>query len=200
MSLLESHLYDAMDELQQLGLSIEESFLIAQKRLGKTKELTSEYGKVNTKIYFINKLTPYLKGILLFMAFTTLTNLLVNAALMIASNLGLAMQSLQYVSIGTLIMASLVLVLIGYRVYKNMRLLTKLTAIPTLISVILIGKLATVFSTPYMLRSGAISMFDYGNLQANITIYNLIFGLCILLFSFAVFYRSKRAHNIKISE
>jgi len=57
-----------------LGLSIEESLLIAKKRIGNVEDLTTEFGKVNKEVYFRNRIIPYLKGILLFMAFLTTTD------------------------------------------------------------------------------------------------------------------------------
>ncbi len=145
---LESHLLDEIDELQRLGLNTEESLLIAKNRIGNTKELTTEYGKVNKNIYFRNKIIPYLKGILLFMAFITITNLLANLSVIIAKNVGIDSENLNYVSIGILIFSSLALSIFAYNKYKNMSLNSrKLTNIPFLVSVIVISKLLTFFST-----------------------------------------------------
>ena len=44
---LESHLRDEMHELQLLGLSFEESLLVAKNRIGNIKNLATEFGKVN---------------------------------------------------------------------------------------------------------------------------------------------------------
>lgn len=43
---LESHIHDEIENLQNLGLSEEESFLIAEKRIGKIESLAIEYSKV----------------------------------------------------------------------------------------------------------------------------------------------------------
>ena len=198
---LESHLYDEIDELQQLGLSTEESLLIAKTRIGNTKELTTEFGKVNEEVYFRNKIIPYLKGILLFMAFITTTNLLTNSSLIIANSIGINSEYLNYVSIGILIFSSSALSIFAYNKYKDMSLNSrKLTSIPILISVIVVGKLLTFFSTLFITRSGSIGISDFGNLQMNLSVYNLIFGLFILTISFVVFYSSKRENKVKISE
>lgn len=45
---LKAHLYDTSESLLQKGLSEEEAFLIAARRLGQADELAVEYGKVNT--------------------------------------------------------------------------------------------------------------------------------------------------------
>lgn len=44
------HLYDSTEALQQHGLSEEESFIIASKRIGKVEVLNEEYSKVNTSL------------------------------------------------------------------------------------------------------------------------------------------------------
>ena len=198
---LESHLLDEIDELQRLGLNTEESLLIAKNRIGNTKELTTEYGKVNKNIYFRNKIIPYLKGILLFMAFITITNLLANLSVIIAKNVGIDSENLNYVSIGILIFSSLALSIFAYNKYKNMSLNSrKLTNIPFLVSVIVISKLLTLFSTLFITRSGSFGISDFGNLQMNLSVYNLLFGLFILTISFVSFYVSKRENKVKISE
>ncbi len=56
---LTAHLYDATDALKQRGLSEEEAFTIACKRLGNEAVLTDEYSKVNTSVK-TNKIWAYL--------------------------------------------------------------------------------------------------------------------------------------------
>ena len=56
---LTAHLYDATEELKKRGLSEEEAFTIACKRLGNENVLTEEYSKVNTSIN-TNKIWAYL--------------------------------------------------------------------------------------------------------------------------------------------
>jgi hypothetical protein len=56
---LTAHLYDATDALKQHGLSEEEAFTIACKRLGNEEILTDEYSKVNTSVK-TNKIWAYL--------------------------------------------------------------------------------------------------------------------------------------------
>lgn len=56
---LSAHLFDATDSLRRLGLSEEEAFLIASKRLGNEETLTEEYSKVNPSIK-MNKVWAYL--------------------------------------------------------------------------------------------------------------------------------------------
>ncbi len=68
---LESHMWDEISRLQDLKLTDEEAFVLAKHQLGANDELVTEYGKVNHKLYFVNRLTPYLKGMLLFIALST---------------------------------------------------------------------------------------------------------------------------------
>ncbi|MEM6718159.1 MAG: permease prefix domain 1-containing protein [Bacteroidota bacterium] len=66
---LESHLWDEMETLQRAGLSPEEAFIIAKRRIGKVQELTTEFEKVHKSVFFRNKMIPYLKGMLVFLIF-----------------------------------------------------------------------------------------------------------------------------------
>jgi hypothetical protein len=56
---LSTHLYDETEDLQKHGLSEEEGFFIACKRLGNKELLTQEYSKVNTSVN-TNKIWAYL--------------------------------------------------------------------------------------------------------------------------------------------
>ncbi|MFD2162347.1 hypothetical protein ACFSJU_08070 [Paradesertivirga mongoliensis] len=56
---LSAHLYDATDSFISLGLSQEEAFVIACKRLGNEEVLTKEYSKVNPSIK-MNQIWAYL--------------------------------------------------------------------------------------------------------------------------------------------
>ena len=56
---LSAHLYDATDSLTKSGLSEEEAFIIACKRLGNEEVLTEEYSKVNPYVK-MNKIWAYL--------------------------------------------------------------------------------------------------------------------------------------------
>lgn len=198
---LESHLHDEIDELLLIGLSIEESLLIAKCRIGNTKELTTEYGKVNKEIYLRNKIVPYLKGILLFIAFTAITNLISNISLLIANRIGINGENLNYVSIGTLILSSSVFFTFAYIKYKNMSLNTqKLTSIPFLISLVILSRLLALFSNMYITNSRFIELIDYANFHMNLNVYNIIFILFIVTISFLTYNSSKRENKVKISE
>jgi hypothetical protein len=59
---LESHLRDSIAALQAKGLSAEEAFIIATRRIGPRKALESEFGKVNGTLLWLER------GLLILMA------------------------------------------------------------------------------------------------------------------------------------
>lgn len=196
---LESHLYDEIQELQKLGLSIEESMLIAKNRIGNIEELTTEFSKVNKEVCFRKEIIPYLKGILLFIAFISITDLLINFSILIANRIGVNDGNLNFVSIGLLIFSTIILLIFSYKKYKNISLdMRKLTSIPILVSAIIVTKLLTFLSFPILARS--IKVSDFGILQMNLSVYKLIFGMFILIVSCIVFYSSKKENKMKIVE
>ena len=195
---LESHLRDEIDELQLLGLSIEESLLIAKNRIGNVEDLKTEFGKVNNDFHSKNRIIPYLKGILFFIAFITLTELITGFSVIIANKLGFN-ENLNSISIGILTISTLILLIIGYIKFTNTSLdLRKLTNIPILVSVILVSTILKYLSTVFITRSVGIS--ELGSLMMNLNVYKMIFGLFILIFSFIVFYSLKRENKVKIAE
>lgn len=60
---LESHLHDSLTSLQASGLSIEESFLIATRRIGESGSLSREFGKVNEGNVWSHRILWMLIGI-----------------------------------------------------------------------------------------------------------------------------------------
>jgi hypothetical protein len=60
---LESHLRDSVARLQTGELSVEESFLIASRRIGGTQQLETEFGKLNRNSIWLDRLLWMLIGI-----------------------------------------------------------------------------------------------------------------------------------------
>ncbi len=56
---LSAHLYDATDSLTKFGLSEEEAFIIACRRLGNEDVLAEEYSKVNPSVK-MNRIWAYM--------------------------------------------------------------------------------------------------------------------------------------------
>lgn len=72
---LEAHLQDEMELLLTKDLSEEESFYVAQKRLGQIKELSVEYNKVYTHRSIFSKVLPLINGMLIFISILCVFNL-----------------------------------------------------------------------------------------------------------------------------
>lgn len=64
LSELEAHLHDSMAALRRQGLSDEEVFLIATRRLGAPARLADEFGKVNPAKVWLDRLVWALVGML----------------------------------------------------------------------------------------------------------------------------------------
>lgn len=60
---LESHLGDSVDALQISGLSTEEAFVIATRRIGREASLEAEYGKINIRSVWLDRFFWMLVGI-----------------------------------------------------------------------------------------------------------------------------------------
>jgi hypothetical protein len=64
---LQNHLDDQIENLKHLGLSDEESFWIAAKRIGEPGLLKNEFGKVHDSNLSVKNITLMIQGILLFL-------------------------------------------------------------------------------------------------------------------------------------
>ncbi len=60
---LETHLRDSVATLQTQGLSTEEAFVVATGRIGKNSLLDSEFGKINSKAVWLDRMFWMLIGI-----------------------------------------------------------------------------------------------------------------------------------------
>jgi hypothetical protein len=59
---MECHLQDSVRELQTRGLSEEEAFAIAMRRVGSAASLTAEFGKLNSSAIWIDRMLWMLIG------------------------------------------------------------------------------------------------------------------------------------------
>jgi len=194
---LESHLQDEIHELLKLGLSNAESLLIAKNRIGNIEKLTTEYGKVNNEVYFRNTITPYVKGILFFLTYISIAELLPNLSILIAKKIGIHEGYLHLVSIELLILLTFILLVFFYKKYKNGNFnMRKLTNIPVLVSTIIVSKILTYLSTTILLDS--IEVTTFGIMGAVLYGYQILFGLFILTISCIIYYSSRQENKIKI--
>lgn len=188
---LESHLLDEIHNLNGLGLTDEESFMVAKRRIGEVKFLATEYGKVNKKLYFLNRILPYLKGILLYLAFIKLLNFLSTGVAIVSQEFGINIMHLNAISIGSLFLGSLgvfLYILDGYKQGKFRA--SNLIEIPVLVGVILISEVLIIFSRNSLISSIGIEYF--GRLQMNLSVYGLIVLVSIVALSCFVFLTNKK--------
>ena len=79
---LEGHLRDSVAELEGRGLTEEEAFLLAARRLGNPAGLASEFAKVNRGQVWLNRLLWMLVGIQVWGLLATVSHLAADAAVL----------------------------------------------------------------------------------------------------------------------
>lgn len=195
ISELESHLLDEIDQLKQQGLNPEESLLIAKKRIGNVTDLDVEFGKVNRHFHFRNKIIPYLKGALLFIAFIIVTELFINVSLLLVKKIGVFSENLNFVTIGLLIFFTIAMSIFFYRKYRKGNFKIRILNIPFLASIIVIGKFLYYGTLLLLVREA--TPHDFGILNISLTIYQLLFGTFIIITTCLLFYFSNRDKKTK---
>lgn len=86
---LESHLRDEMDQLQKLGLSEQEAFMVGAHRLGEPAALAGEFAKVNKSLWLRTKVFYAGCGLFAYLTTAALSEALSKAFLLIVISLGL---------------------------------------------------------------------------------------------------------------
>ncbi len=76
---LEAHLKDSMVKLQSAGLSVEESFQIATRRLGSIETLENEFGKVNVERVWLERAFWMLAGLQVYVLASSLARVAAQA-------------------------------------------------------------------------------------------------------------------------
>lgn len=82
---LASHLRASVHKLKTAGLSEEEAFFVAARRLGGLDELSSEFGKVNDGLVWRARLLWMVAGAVAFLATINLANLAASASMVLCS-------------------------------------------------------------------------------------------------------------------
>jgi len=119
---LEAHLRDAVPGLQAAGLSPEEAFLIATRRIGPREALESEFRKINATRAWLNK--PSLVGLRFAMVFMILSLIGVGGAIEAAKRRAISDSVIQLSwhlfsgVFGALFVVMSILGLIGYVVLR----------------------------------------------------------------------------------
>ncbi len=104
---LESHLRDQIDQLTLSGLSSEEAFWIAQRRIGNAKNLPCEFAKVNGSAVFRRRLQWMLVGIMAYLLIIVLSHLASVAGTLAAFGAGFHGYSAGWIGQGAQILVTL---------------------------------------------------------------------------------------------
>jgi hypothetical protein len=196
---LESHLLDEIQALRKIGLNEEESFLVASKRIGTIEHLTSEFSKINRKVYLRNRILLVLKGMLAFIGFMAITELVTNTSVLIAGKLGLNNNQLNWLSIIVLTSLSITIFTIIFNKYKKEKInVSIVTNIPFLVITIIITKFLNLLSLIALTRY--VTPQNFGVLRHNLNLFELSFAVLILILSTVLFYTLKKNQKLKLAE
>jgi hypothetical protein len=97
---LEAHLRDAIDKLASSGLSPEEAFLVASRRLGTAGGLTTEFAKVNGQEIWLTRVLWMVGGVLAALLLENLSSTAANLALVANASFQLEGQPLVWLVLG----------------------------------------------------------------------------------------------------
>lgn len=197
---LESHMWDEISRLQDLKLTDEEAFVLAKHQLGANDELVTEYGKVNHKLYFVNRLNPYLKGMLLFIALSTfIERFHVSGYLtMKILNIGSVMSAVYSNAIILVFVGSILGIF--YRLYKNSNSkFNKLMSYPSLLLIWAIFFVGTHWYSNYI---GKVYFETHNSLTADgdiiIPMLTLRYGFVALIIGVALWAARVKKKSSKI--
>jgi hypothetical protein len=90
---LEAHLKDSIAKLQNCGLSQEESFQIATRRLGSIETLGAEFGKVNAERVWLDRALWIVAGLQVYLFVSSITGLAVRIMMPVVQSLWFKMIS-----------------------------------------------------------------------------------------------------------
>lgn len=196
---LESHLIDLISDLEQKGLSQEESFLVAETRIGKVDEICSEYEKLSKSAAIVNTVTPHFKGALIFIAIIALSKLFSQSFLYLAESLDLNYASFKIVNILLLAFVPLCFFSFAYFSFKkDNSFLKKLNNIPVLITLIIAAQASILLMQTNLIV--LTSMSNYKTMLMDFAVYKLLLGIILLTVSFFLFGKNKKDSKIKIVE
>lgn len=193
---LESHLLDELDKLKEIGLIEKEALILAKNRIGCTENLGKEYSKINKGLYFRNKITNYLKGILIFFTFVAFSKTITNISVLLADNIGIKGFYFNIVSISIAVILPMILAIIGYKKHNSFNM-KKLLSFPRLLLLFLLFTTLNIFSEPFLVR-----VIDKTNYVAKAIILNyveVLFMLFIVVLSYFIYLKSKNEAKVKIA-
>ncbi len=126
---LESHVLDEMDTLQHKGLSAEESFIVAAKRMGSEQTLTEEFGKVNVQAVWTHRLAWIFLGSIIWGMINSLGNLLYNTTFLSLSFTSLADVWIVSLSIFVYVAYAALIVFMARKMIEGSRLTRRLSSL-----------------------------------------------------------------------
>lgn len=195
---LEGHLREEVEHLKGSGLTEEEAFLVAARRLGDTKTLTEEFAKINAGTVWCHRLFWMAVGILSYCILKFLILATSGACVWIAAVNGLKGYSLGMVKIAssaTILSAVLFLIYSvakqgGHRIEhwlncaSKTRMRRSLLAITSLALVLALVFLGRIFIPHITARTLGVRV--YGEMAMLLTLFNLVWsvllpGLLVLL-------------------
>lgn len=195
---LESHLLDEIQSLQKLGLNDEESFLVAAKRMGDNRVLIEEFSKVNRGIVFRRKIIPYLKGVLSFIAFLAIAELMVNITVLFGQFLNFNETQLKWFTIGLFCFLG-ISPFLGYVLFKRGKFKLSNTAnIPYLVYGIIIAKALNFFALIFLARH--VSSSTFGKLRFNFGYFEITFLVFILTIAVVMSIQLKKDAKLKFGD
>lgn len=195
---LESHLLDLINGLESKGLNIEESFIIAKKRIGRTDEICAEFDKINN-FSFINATIPYLKGALICITFIILSKLFVVLALLLSQFLNIDNGTFNILSVILLVVFSISFFsIIYFNLKKQKSFLSKLSNVYILIALIVVSYIvsfklrAQVVLPGIDIRKLGNPIAEFSTLEFNFGIYKILCAIVLLTTSLILFWKTKK--------
>ena len=147
---LESHLLDSMDILRAKGLSQEEAFFVAIRRLGSTNALSCEFGKVNENLRAWRMVLYAGLGIIFYTMINSLCSIVSNGMQALLIKFGYEVSYIRYITPVVGIITFLFAVLLGYFIFKyHRRSIAKFFSSPS-------GRISLVFLLLLVICAGIV--------------------------------------------
>jgi len=190
---LESHLLDEITELQSIGLNEEEAFMVAQKRIGSLDNIAIEFSKINRIQHFSNRILPYLRGVLAYVAILGILNCLLYTLMLVTKTDLNLLQLLDSHPIKFGVFLTIVFSMIGltYFCFENkIQLLKRLTEIPILIATIVVSRIVQFIMFPQLIL--VLDHKGFSIIDASSRIFSFYIIIILVVMSLIIHYTIKR--------
>lgn len=206
---LENHLIDLIDDLESKGLSEEESFIIAKKRIGKIDDICLEFDKVNNDFSFTNKAIPFLKGALIYITFIILSKLFFVATILLSEKSHVDKSSFNIITIILLVFVSMIFFFTLHfnlkrgksflNKFSNVNVLVALIVVSSLITFRLWGQVPLPGINPSEIGQNLVGLNFY-SMENNFIIYKMLSGIILLTTSLIFFWRNRKHNKLKYAK